>query len=140
MPHTSPPSPPQPKIALYVSSVAGKLVSRYGASRPGLQVYIGATRTPGKPDEVIWDTDAVIPIPEAEWILYSREYNRHLNSTPPGLVKRSAEDHQAYLAKLEAAQKQLAEEERSATEAARAQRHQPPAPAGTTPTESNPPS
>ena len=96
------PEPSQPAIALYVSSVSGKLVARHGASSAGLQVYIGAERTPGKPDEVIWHTEEIIPIPLAEYERFRREYDRHLNATPPNLKRHDKAAYDAYLAQLAA--------------------------------------
>jgi hypothetical protein len=54
---------------LYVSSVPGRLVFRFGTS-----VLIGATRSPENPKQVSWDADKVVRIPAAEARQYAREY------------------------------------------------------------------
>jgi predicted nucleic acid-binding protein len=59
-------------FGLFVSSVEGKPVSRFGA--PG--VFIGATRDPNNPRKLVYDTARVVPIPLDEARLYGREYAR----------------------------------------------------------------
>jgi hypothetical protein len=64
------------KIALYVSSVKGRLVSRPGSPHS----YIGArTRSPEEIQagvtEPVWDTEAVVPVLEAEYDKYRREWD-----------------------------------------------------------------
>lgn len=55
---------------LYVSSVPGRLVFRFGTS-----VLIGATRSSESPKQIDWDTDNVVRIPAAEARQYAREYD-----------------------------------------------------------------
>jgi hypothetical protein len=93
-----------PRFALYVSSVAGRLVSRPGAPHS----YIGA-RIP-TPDErkagasePTWQTDVVVPVLEGEYARYVREWDALVNGGD--LVKRSAEDFAAYTKAVEAAEK-----------------------------------
>lgn len=71
-----------PKFVLFVSSIEGKLVRRYGTP-----VQIGAVRECENPDEpnlsrqrwrYRWQTDQVVAIPEDEFNRYRREYTRAL--------------------------------------------------------------
>lgn len=66
---------PKHPYALFVSSVPGHLVSRYGsASASRANELLGAERTVD--GEVVWHTDAVLVVSEAELARFSREYRR----------------------------------------------------------------
>lgn len=97
-----------PAIALYVSSVPGRLVSRPGSPHS----YIGArTRSPdeikaGKADPV-WDVEAVIAITQADYDRFVREWNALINDGD--LQKRSEDEFKAYAKKLAEAEKKHAE-------------------------------
>lgn len=83
---------PEPDSDLYVSSVEGHLVSRFGTARPGVgNQLIGASKAPkiGKDDKPItgpdgsvldwvlaWHTDEITWIPAAEHERFFREYRR----------------------------------------------------------------
>ena len=54
---------------LYVSSVPGRLVFRFGTS-----VLIGATRSSENPKQVTWEADKIVRIPAIEARRYAREY------------------------------------------------------------------
>ena len=79
---------------LYVSSVEGHLVTRYGTGRrvngipmPGL--LVGAERDPADPSKVVFDTTKIVFIPEQEAVTYAREYRRALQQ---GALKARTED------------------------------------------------
>jgi len=66
---------------LYLSSVEGHLVTRFGTTRrvagvpcPGL--LIGAERDPTDPCKVVMDTSRVVFIPDEEARAFAREYAR----------------------------------------------------------------
>lgn len=63
----------QPRFALFVSSVEGRLVTRYGT-----RTFIGAERRASDPRQLEWHTDQVIAIPHDEFRKYRREYLRAL--------------------------------------------------------------
>jgi hypothetical protein len=94
----------EPKFALYVSSVPGRLVSRPGSPHS----YIGATlRTPdevkvGKSDPT-WQPDVIVPVLEGEYLRFVREWNALVSGGD--LLSRSSEDFAAYTAKLDGAEK-----------------------------------
>lgn len=71
-----------PGFSLFVSSVEGALVTRYGS-----RTLIGATRTP---TSIEWDTELITAIPTDEYERFRREYDRALRDG--SLVERSAED------------------------------------------------
>src|SRR5687768_536365 len=106
-----------PRFALYVSSVPGRLCSRPGSPH----AYLGA-RIPS-PDErkagesePSWQPEVVIPILEAEYNRFRREWDALLREGD--LEKRTAGDFAAYqaeLAKVEVAH--VAELEKVAREA-----------------------
>jgi len=90
---------PAPKFALFVSSVAGKLVRRYGTA-----VHIGARAEVLNPQEedpsrhrykYRYQTSDIVAIPEAEFARYRREYTRALSDG--SLRKRSAQEWQAQI-------------------------------------------
>lgn len=96
---------------VFVSSVKGKLVTRFPSLRQPVAQYIGATR---KGKEIVWNPEAVVAIPLQEWNKYRREYRRALEQG--SLKKRTEADHKAWLQK----QKQADEEaKRKAEEASR---------------------
>jgi Zn-dependent peptidase ImmA (M78 family) len=89
-----------PKFALYVRSVEGKAVARYGTRE-----MVGAVRV--EPTKIVWDTEAVIPLSEEYVATYQRELRRHLTR---GELKRATEaEYQAYLKAKEAKAKKEAE-------------------------------
>lgn len=66
---------------LFVSSVEGHAVTRYGTTRnlkgvPSPGLLVGAERDPRKPTEISWFPDVIVHIPEEEARLYAREYAR----------------------------------------------------------------
>lgn len=77
---------------VFVSSIKGKLVTRFPSLRQPTAQYIGATR---KGKDIVWNTDAVVAIPKSEWNRYRREYRRVLENG--SLVKRTQEDHTKWL-------------------------------------------
>lgn len=80
------------KFALYVSSVEGRVVPRFSTVRLGKPpVLIGATRDHKDPTKIIWDTERIIGIPEAEYARFGREYNRELRGG--GLRLRSEKEY-----------------------------------------------
>ncbi len=85
-----------PEFALYVSSVEGRLVTRYGTARPGAPSYIGARRAPKDPTEIVWETDVVVALTAAEISRSARESERALAAK--SLRRRTREE---YLAQLE---------------------------------------
>lgn len=60
-------------MGLFVSSVEGRPVHRFSS---GGQVLIGADRDPANPRKIIYRTDEVVEIPDAEAARYAREYAR----------------------------------------------------------------
>jgi hypothetical protein len=87
----------EPKFALYVSSVEGKLVSRFGAGSRGAPSYIGARRVAGDPTSVVWDTELVVALTVAEVARFSREYERALAAK--ALKKRTRDEWLAQAAR-----------------------------------------
>jgi hypothetical protein len=66
---------------LFVSSVPGHVVTRFGSTRvvngvPSPGLLIGAERDPRNPSEVTWFPDQIVCIPEPEATAYRREYAR----------------------------------------------------------------
>lgn len=104
-------------FALFVSSVEGHTVSRYGTAT-GAQAneLIGARRQPG--GGIVWDVDAICALTERELDLFRREY---LGAIAAGALRERTETE--YL-DAGAAQKKRAREvverERLAREAAEA--------------------
>lgn len=98
-----------PKFGLYVSSVEGRTVARPGTAGPGApHAGIGVTlRTPEEVQagitEPTWQTDVVVPIPEAEYVRFFREYRALINGGD--LVERTEADFVAYQRKLEAVER-----------------------------------
>jgi hypothetical protein len=80
----------EPKFALYVSSVQGRLVTRYGAGTRNAPSYIGARRVSGDPASIEWDTELVVALTVAEVARFAREYERTLGAK--ALRKRTGED------------------------------------------------
>jgi hypothetical protein len=70
---------------LYVSSVEGQLVSRYGTR----SLFIGA-RFDQESGKLAWQPEEVVLIPEQEALFYAREYRRLLKEG--ALRKRTVED------------------------------------------------
>lgn len=76
------------QFALYVSSVAGHLVTRFGAQGS----YVGAERDSSDPTTVVWNEEAIVALTEAEVARYSREYDRLIRGG--ALRKRTAAEFQ----------------------------------------------
>jgi hypothetical protein len=104
---------PAIEFARYVSSVEGRLVSRWDAngSSFGARVATAAERAEGAA-AIVWDTECVVPLTAAFCARYARELRNALKHGD--LVQRSREDWEAWL-QLE--------------EAREAERFPPPAPA-----------
>jgi len=60
-------------FALFVSSVEGRPVTRYGT-----KTLIGADRDPSNPRKINYRTKDIVPLPTDEAERYSREYARHI--------------------------------------------------------------
>jgi hypothetical protein len=86
-----------PKFALYVSSVQGRLVTRYGAGTRSAPSYIGARRVSGDPTSIEWDTEVVVALTAEEVARFAREYERALGGK--ALRKRTREDWLAQTAR-----------------------------------------
>lgn len=74
-----------PQFALFVSSVEGSLVTRYGTA-----TFIGAERSATDPRAVEWHPDQVVAIPHDEYRKFRREYLRALREG--SLVERTADE------------------------------------------------
>lgn len=95
---------------VYVSSVEGKLVTRFPSLQQSVAQYIGATR---KGKTITWNTEQVVAIPTAEWRKYRRSYKRAIGDG--SLKKRTESDFKAWQRKRADADKasaQKAEQER----------------------------
>lgn len=129
---------PDPDSDLYVSSIEGHLVSRFGTARSGVgNQLIGASKAPktdpdGKPLAgpdgsvlewvITWHTDEITWIPAAEHTRFSREYARAISDG--GLLPRTKAEFEA----ARAAARAKAKEAKAKAEAQPA-----PAPAPETP-------
>ena len=68
-----PPNAP-PTFAIYLSSVEGHAVARFGSASNGRpNELIGAIRSKGGAG-ITWDTEAITPLTEREFGAYRREY------------------------------------------------------------------
>lgn len=95
---------------VYVSSVQGKLVTRFPSLQQSVAQYIGATR---KGKTITWNTEQVVAIPTAEWRKYRRSYKRAISDG--SLKERTESDFKAWQRKRADADKvtaQKAEQER----------------------------
>ncbi len=90
-------------IGLYASCVPGHHVTRYGTT-----TLIGAVVDLDHPGNLRFDPDAIVAIPENEYAVFRREYDRLL--TDGALKKRSAEEYEAYQASRAAALDKAAED------------------------------
>lgn len=99
-----------PMKFIYVSSVEGKLVTRYGSLEVGRVQYIGASFD--GVSKVTWDTKAVTAIPESEWNKFQREYKQAVANKE--LTLRTEEDFAAYRKKREADEKKAADAAKAA--------------------------
>jgi hypothetical protein len=88
-------------FALYVSSVEGKLVTRYGTATRRQPSYIGARRDARDPTRITWETELVVALTTAEVARYRREYDRELAAR--ALRCRTEQDYRAQLAREEQA-------------------------------------
>lgn len=108
--------PPTPKtpFALFVSSVEGRAVSRFGTAT-GRQAneLIGARRSSEGP--IVWDTEAITALSAREAEAFSKEYRDAI--AEGSLVKRTEE---AYLAWVAAQHARAAKAEEKAAEPAAA--------------------
>ncbi len=104
-----------PKIALYVSSVPGRLVSRPGSphSYIGAEIPTPDERKAGKRD-CTWHPERVVPVLQDDYERYLREWDALTRDGD--LLKRSEADFVAYQKKVEADEKK-AEAERKKAEA-----------------------
>ena len=78
---------------LFVSSVEGHAVTRYGTTRyargiPSPGLLIGAERDPREPTKITWFPNVIVHIPENEVASYSREYARAIRE---GALKKRTE-------------------------------------------------
>lgn len=78
----------------YVSSVEGRLVTRYVSLRQPSPQYIGATRQ-GR--VVTFNTEAVIALPAIEWKRHRREYRKLIRDK--SLLERTKGDFDAWQVK-----------------------------------------
>lgn len=83
---------------LYVSSVEGHLVTRFGTTQriggvPSPGLLIGAERDRTDPTKVVWDESKIVHIPEAEASAYAREYARAIREG--ALHKRTEAEFEA---------------------------------------------
>lgn len=74
-----------PQFALFVSSVEGSLVARYGTG-----TFIGAERRADDPRVVDFHTDLIVAIPHDEFRRFRREYLRALREG--SLVARNVDE------------------------------------------------
>ena len=88
--------PKVPEFALYVSSVEGRLVTRYGTARPGAPGYIGARRAQKDPTEIVWRPTSSSALTAARSAGTRVKYERALAAK--SLRRRTREE---YLAQLE---------------------------------------
>lgn len=95
-------TPNAPEFSLFVSSVEGHAVTRFGTRPPSL---IGATRTTkpagNKPhywsgdSSITWDTKTIVPIPTTEYARYRSEYDGAIAAK--SLVRRTREEWDAQM-------------------------------------------
>ena len=78
----------------YVSSVKGRLVTRYVSLQQPSPQYIGATRQ-GR--VVTFNTEAVVALPAVEWKRHRREYRKLIRNK--SLRERTKSDFDAWQAK-----------------------------------------
>ncbi|AUX31927.1 MULTISPECIES: hypothetical protein [Sorangium] len=83
------------EFALFVSSVEGSLVSRFGTGRGS---YIGATRDIKDPTLITWDVNRIIPIPASEYARFRRAYDKAIKDG--SLKLRTREEYEASLSSL----------------------------------------
>lgn len=100
---------PVERSALYVSSVEGCPVTRFGT-----RTLIGATRSAQSPSVVSFETEKVVAIPFAEYERFQREYDRALGN---GSLKarKPAEWEQQQKTRRDAQAKQKADRDAAAT-------------------------
>lgn len=93
---------PVERFALYVSSVEGCPITRFGT-----RTLIGATRSAATPTVVQYDTDKIVAISSDEYRRYLREYERAIvNGT---LKRRKPEDWDRQQARRRAAEQAVAQ-------------------------------
>lgn len=100
----------QPTPRLYVSSVEGALVTRYGT-----RTQIGAEILPGPKggkQTIRWNTGVVVALSQDELVKYKREYRRAIDAGE--LVERTADDFRAYIARENEENERLAQEREAA--------------------------
>lgn len=89
--------PPTPELtfALFVSSVEGRTVSRFGtATARQANELIGARRSPGGP--IVWDPEEVVALPVREVEAFAKEYRDAI--AEGSLRKRIEADYLAWIA------------------------------------------
>ena len=104
----------------YVSSVKGKLVTRYPSLQMSAAQYIGAVR---KGKNIEWDENEVVAISEQEWQKYRREYRRCVSDN--ALKERTNQDFEKYVADKIARDEQFMKEKAEAKAQAEAEANQP---------------
>ncbi len=110
-----PPNAP-PTFAIYLSSVEGHAVARFGTASNGRpNELIGAVRSKGGAG-ITWDTKAITPLTEREFGAYRREYMGAI--VEKALTVRTAEDYVAWAKEQKDRAKKMLKEQ--ADEAARA--------------------
>lgn len=85
-----------PQFAIYVSSVKGRLVSRWDAPSScfGARITTADERAAGA-DPIIWDEECVVPLLASFVARYDRELRNAFRNGD--LLKRTAGDHAAWL-------------------------------------------
>lgn len=93
-------SAPHPFV-LFVSSVEGYAVTRYGSGTPSRRAtLIGAQRVPGR--GIVWDTREVVALTEDELRQYSKEYRGAI--ADKALRQRTEADWKAWIASQQRSQ------------------------------------
>ncbi len=100
MPRKPPSTADHGPLVLFVSSVQGHAVQRFGthATPGGRAKLIGADRLDD--GSIVWDTARVVGLTAYESAKYRREYARALREK--ALVPRTRADYEAHLAALKA--------------------------------------
>ena len=110
MPPATPPTAAPSPFALFVSSVEGHVVSRYGATGPTrAPEAIGARRTATGSGWVwAWDTAAIASLTHAEVAAFGREYTAAIRAG--ALRERTAQEFEAYTASQRATADKVAKD------------------------------
>ena len=118
-----PPPTPPPAFAIYLSSVEGHAVARFGTASNGRpNELIGAVRMKGGAG-ITWNTKAITPLTEREFGAYRREYMGAI--AEKALTVRTEDDYRARVKEQEerakAMLKEQADEAAKAAEASKAE-------------------